>query len=113
MQAVRQLLLNRVSNAGKHRGRLGPVSVTVEATVADGRCEVLVADDGPGVPLELRDAVFERGVSTEQEGIHGLGLAMCRRIVEEHGGRIALEESASGGALVRFSLPLSAEPVAG
>lgn len=113
VQAVRQLLLNLVSNAGKHRGRLGPVSVTVEATVADGRCEVLVADDGPGVPLELRDAVFERGVSTEQEGIHGLGLAMCRRIVEEHGGRIALEESASGGALVRFSLPLSAEPVAG
>lgn len=113
VQAVRQLLLNLVSNAGKHRGRLGPVSVTVEATLGDGRCQILVADDGPGVAPDLREAVFERGVSTEEEGAHGLGLAMCRRIVEEHGGQIAIEESATGGALVRFSLPLAAHPVAG
>lgn len=105
LQAVRQLLLNLVSNAAKHRGRSGPVTVTVAARPSGERCEVTVADDGPGIPEEMREAVFERGVSTEDEGEHGLGLAMCRRVVTEHGGEIAVEAAPGGGALFRFTLP--------
>lgn len=107
LQAVRQLLLNLVSNAAKHRGRLDAVRVAVSATVRGERCEVVVSDDGPGVPVELREAVFEQGVSTQEGPAHGLGLAMCRHIVQEHGGEIALEESPAGGTLVRFTLPLA------
>lgn len=107
VQSVRQLLLNLVSNAAKHRGRQAPAIVTVAAVEHDGACEVTVADDGPGIPEQLREVVFERGVSTEDEGQHGLGLAMCRRIVHEHGGEIRAEASPSGGALFRFTLPLA------
>jgi len=105
LQSVRQLLLNLVSNAVKHRGRAGPVAVTVAARPLGERCEITVADDGPGIPEESREAVFERGVSTEEEGEHGLGLAMCRRVVQEHGGEITVEAAPGGGALFRFSLP--------
>jgi len=105
LQSVRQLLLNLVSNAAKHRGRAGPAHVTVAARPLGERCEVTVADDGPGIPEERREAVFERGVSTEEEGEHGLGLAMCRRVVQEHGGEIVVESAPGGGALFRFSLP--------
>ena len=105
LQAVRQLLLNLVSNAAKHRGRPGPVHVVVAARPAGERCEVAVTDDGPGIPEEMREAVFGRGVSTEEEGEHGLGLAMCRRVVHEHGGEIAVEAAPGGGACFRFTLP--------
>lgn len=105
LQAVRQLLLNLVSNAAKHRGRSGPVTVTVGGRPLGERCEVTVADDGPGISEEMREAVFERGVSTEEEGEHGLGLAMCRRVVREHGGEIGIEAAPGGGALFRFTLP--------
>ena len=107
VQAVRQLFLNLVSNAGKHRGRQSAATVTVTAIEVDGACEVTVADDGPGIPEALLEAVFERGMSTEDEGVHGLGLAMCRRIVQEHGGEIRAEASPSGGAQFRFTLPLA------
>mgnify|MGYP002834281928 FL=1 len=108
VQAVRQLLLNLVANAGKHRDRVGPVTVTVSARpVGDGRCEVRVDDDGPGVAPHLREEVFTRGTTTEEDGEHGLGLAMCRRIVGEHDGEIGLGESEAGGASFRFTLPLA------
>lgn len=105
LQAVRQLLLNLVANAAKHRGRAAPVTVTISARPWEERCEIVVADDGPGIPEHLREVVFERGVSTEEEGEHGLGLAMCRRVVQEHGGEIVVETAPGGGALFRFSLP--------
>lgn len=108
VQSVRQLLLNLVSNAGKHRGRAAPVNVTVTAEQRGERCEVRVADDGPGIPAHLREAVFERGVSTEDEGEHGLGLAMCRKVVREHGGEIEVGEAETGGAVFCFSLPAAA-----
>ena len=105
LQAVRQLLLNLVSNAAKHRARTPPVTVVVAAVPLGERCEVTVTDDGPGIPEELREVVFERGVSTEEDGEHGLGLAMCRRVVHEHGGEIVVEAAPGGGACFRFTLP--------
>lgn len=108
LQAVRQLFLNLVSNAAKHRGRTAAVTVTVTAATRDGRCVVAVADDGPGIPEELREAVFDRGTTTERHGAHGLGLALCRRIVHDHGGEIDAEVGPGGGALLRFTLPLAA-----
>jgi signal transduction histidine kinase len=56
-----------------------------------------VEDDGPGIPAEDRERVFERGFSTNHDGT-GFGLAIVRRIVDAHGWRVRVSESAAGGA---------------
>ncbi len=78
--------------------------VTLEARPRGREVELAVADSGPGVPLELRDRVFEPFFTTRAEGV-GLGLAIARQIVEAHGGRIEVGASASGGARFAVILP--------
>ena len=70
----------------------------------DGFWNLDVEDDGPGIPRELRDAVFDPYVTTKTEGT-GLGLAIVKKIVVEHGGTIAASESSLGGARLRVRLP--------
>jgi signal transduction histidine kinase len=75
-------------------GRGGRIEMRVEAT--DRGARVAVADDGPGVPLEMRGQLFEPGASTKTGG-WGLGLALARRIVEQqHGGRVSFHPGESG-----------------
>jgi signal transduction histidine kinase len=66
---------------------------------------VRVSDDGPGIPDEVRPRVFEALFTTRSKGT-GLGLALCRRIVEAHGGSIALEPAAAGAAGASFLLTI-------
>jgi signal transduction histidine kinase len=76
-------------------GHGGKVRITAERT-ADDEVRVRVADDGPGIPRELRARVFEPGFSTKESG-WGIGLSLARRIVEEgHGGRLELAPSTEG-----------------
>jgi signal transduction histidine kinase len=78
-------------------GRGGRIDLGVESLV-DGSTRVRVADDGPGVPRELRRRIFEAGYSTKERG-WGIGLSLARRIVEDnHGGRLALANSDRGAA---------------
>lgn len=103
---VEQLLTNLLENAFRH-GAGGAVWLRSEATSETLLVEV--ADEGPGVPVELRDRIFEKfyrppGVSAD--GGVGLGLAICQAIVHLHGGRIWVETSPAGGASFRFTLPL-------
>jgi signal transduction histidine kinase len=78
-------------------GRGGRVRLTAAHSGTDG-VVIRVADDGPGVPRELRARVFEPGFSTKQSG-WGIGLSLARRIVEEnHGGVLQLAPS-DGGAI--------------
>jgi PAS domain S-box-containing protein len=93
---LRQLLENLFGNAVEHGGQ--DVTVRVGAS-GDG---FFVADDGPGVPPERRDSVFERGVSTNEDGT-GFGLAIVERIAGAHGWTVALTGSASGGARFEIS----------
>jgi signal transduction histidine kinase len=103
-----QLVANLLSNAVRHaHGR-----VAVSLVESDGRAVLLVEDDGPGVPPEERDRVFERFVRlddarTRDAGGSGLGLAIVAKIVEELGGTVAVEESATGGAAFRVTLPVA------
>ena len=79
-------------------GRGGEIHIAVEATE---RLAVLrVVDDGPGIPPEVRNTLFEPGISTKTGG-WGIGLALSRRIVEEvHGGRLLLEPNPAGAVFV-------------
>jgi signal transduction histidine kinase len=83
-------------------GRGGHISVAVGAT--DGTAYLTVADDGPGIAPEVRDKLFEPGISTKQGG-WGIGLALTRRIIEDvHGGTLELRPSPLG-AVFRATLP--------
>lgn len=90
-----QLLQNLFMNAAEHGG--SDVTVTV-GDLPDG---FFVADDGPGIPPERHDEVFDAGYSTGRDG-HGLGLQIVEAIAESHGWSVALSDSADGGA--RFEI---------
>jgi len=102
-----QVLLNLLRNALDAVGEGGAVRVSTE--VRAGRVEVVVADDGPGVPPELRSRIFEPFFTTKDVGQgSGLGLAICRQIIaENHGGTLELDESVPRGACFRVGLPLN------
>ena len=99
--AIRQLLLNVLLNALDFaRGR---ISITT-ARAADGRAEVSIADDGPGVPEKDRERIFQRFVTTRPGG-NGLGLSTSREIAQAHGGTLNLAETPGGGATFVLHLP--------
>jgi two-component system OmpR family sensor kinase len=104
-----QVVRNLARNAVEHTGPGGLVRVCVSAQPR-GWVEIAVEDDGPGIPLEQRDRVFDRfhrldSARARGKGGAGLGLAIARAIVEAHGGRIAAGASPEGGARVAFRLP--------
>ena len=106
---LQQVFANLLDNAVKY-GRDGG-SVTVGGrTVEEGRVEVSVQDDGPGIPAESLERVFERfyrvdkGRSREQGGT-GLGLAIVKHIVQSHGGVVWAKSEPGHGATFFFTLP--------
>lgn len=101
--AIFQVLLNLITNANRQtQGQ----TISLLARRDEERQHVVfeVADRGRGIPPELLPRVFERGVSGS--GSHGLGLAICKEIVQEHGGNMEIESGGSG-TTVRFTLPLA------
>jgi len=104
-QDLDELLGNLIENAAKYGS--GRVFVTVSRE--DSMGEIVVEDDGPGIPADQRAAIFERGarLDTDKPGT-GLGLAIVRDVAQIYGGTVALEESEDlGGLLVRLRLPLA------
>jgi two-component system, OmpR family, sensor kinase len=104
-----QVVRNLARNAVEHTGPGGLVRVCVTAQPR-GWVEIAVEDDGPGIPAEQRDRVFDRfhrldTARARGKGGAGLGLAIARAIVEAHGGRISAGASPEGGARVAFRLP--------
>lgn len=81
-------------------------TVTTRAWAESGRVVVEVSDDGPGVPKEIADRVFDPLV-TGRTGGTGLGLALAKRIAAAHGGTIRLSQTSSAGATFRIELPAS------
>jgi len=81
--------------------------VRMSSTVKDGMVVVSVIDDGPGVPDEVRDKLFDPYFTTKSSGT-GLGLAICRRLVEAHGGTIRLVATRAGETEFALELPLVA-----
>ena len=105
---IRQVIFNLLSNAVKFTPGGGQVDIT--ATRANGEVKVCVADSGPGIAAEDLDRIFEEFQQTEagssqREGT-GLGLALSKRFVEMHGGRIWCESMLGEGSRFEFTLPL-------
>ena len=102
-QDLDEMIGNLVENAAKYGG--GRVFVTVEPKGA--MVDIIVEDDGKGIPRQQRETLFQRGarLDTDKPGT-GLGLAIVRDVAEIYGGKIRLEESEDlGGLLARLSLP--------
>jgi FixJ family two-component response regulator/signal transduction histidine kinase len=108
---IEQVALNLILNAAEamqaapRSGRELRIAV---APAANGRIELAISDTGPGVAAEHRAAIFEPFWTTRKEGL-GLGLAICRSIVEAHGGVISLEDNGDGGATFAVVLPAATE----
>ena len=103
-QDLDEMLGNLVENAAKYGG--GRVFVTVEPK--GDMVDILVEDDGPGIPESKREPLFARGARLDTTGKPGtgLGLAIVRDVAEIYGGRVTLEESEDlGGLLARLTLP--------
>lgn len=108
---IRQVIDNLISNAIKFSppGSL----VRVEAAAGSGRCTVAVIDNGPGIPQSEQHKLFKEfgrtSVSpTAGEKSTGMGLAICRRIIEAHGGEISAENRPAGGSIFKFHLARAA-----
>lgn len=103
---MEQVLVNLFENALKFSPPTGPIEVSL--SVSEREMVVEVADRGPGVPDGEEQHIFEKfyRVDPARAGGVGLGLTICRGIVEAHGGRIWVEKRPGGGAAFRFTLPL-------
>ena len=104
-----QVMTNLLSNAAKFSPPGG--SVDVGATVVDGKVRVTVGDRGPGIPEKFRGRIFGRFAQADSadsriKGGAGLGLAICKRLVELMQGQIGFEDRAGGGTTFFFGLPV-------
>ncbi len=108
---IEQVLTNLLSNAIRYSKAEGNIRISSRRIEAAGHAfvEMSVADQGPGISSVDRDRIFEpymRGEADDTAGGLGLGLAICRRIVEAHGGVISVADEAGGGSRFSFTLPL-------
>ena len=104
-----QVFANLVDNAIKYGRPNGKVTVSGRK-LDDDRLEIFVQDDGPGIPPEALDRVFERFYRVDKarsrdQGGTGLGLSIVKHIVQAHGGEVRVESELGKGATFFFTLP--------
>ena len=111
LDQLRQLLINLILNAADARPESERIAIEISVVMSDDTDEavpvgaaVKVVDDGKGIPTDSLVKIWDPFFTTKQDGL-GLGLAICRRIVEEHGGRIEVSSQAGLGTAVTVSFP--------
>ena len=104
---LQQVLLNIVLNAVDAMKLLAPDSrhLTVRTKRDEGSVRVAVSDCGPGIDADEIQRIFEPFYTTKRDGL-GMGLPICRSIVESHGGRLWAENNPDGGATFYFTVPV-------
>lgn len=108
---IEQVIVNLVRNAIEAMTEVIPSrrEIVIQTRLFESdSVEVEVADTGPGIEGGLIDQVFDQFFTTKPEGV-GMGLAISRSIIESHGGKIRAESSRDGGAILRFTLKISAQ----
>jgi two-component system sensor histidine kinase KdpD len=105
-----QVFVNLLENAAKYTPAGSPIEIA--AKTAEGTVQIEVADRGPGIPEGTAEEIFEKFYRGPHVGIGGvgLGLPICRGIVDAHGGRIWAENRSGGGAVFRVTLPVVGRP---
>lgn len=102
---IQQVLVNLMRNACEAMEASPVRRLTLSTALLDQKTvEIVVADTGPGLTQDIADRLFEAFVSTKENGM-GLGLSICRTIIESHGGRISARAARGGGTEFRFTLP--------
>jgi two-component system, LuxR family, sensor kinase FixL len=104
---IQQVLLNLIRNAVESMEGCDIRELTVGTVAQDGAVLVSIADTGGGIPPEIEAKLFQPFVTTKPEGM-GIGLSICRTIVEAHGGRLWVQPNAGTGSVFNFTLPVAA-----
>jgi signal transduction histidine kinase len=105
--ALQQVLMNLIGNSLKHHGSQNG-EIWVSATDVGGRIEIAVRDDGPGIDPRFHQKIFQLFQTLRRRDeleSTGIGLALVKKVVEQHGGAISLESQAGEGATFRFTWP--------
>ena len=106
--ALRQLLLNLLLNASEVTPTGGRILIKADwCQRAANHVEICVEDEGPGIAPGLRANIFEPFWTTRSDSAGGLGLSICKKIIDEAAGKIEIESGKNGGACFRVSLPIS------
>lgn len=110
-QQLQQVLVNLINNAtDAMSNQAGPKTIKITAVEKNGLVRVEVADSGPGIPEHARERLFEPFFTTKGEGRGtGLGLAVCKQILEEHGGRMGFRTQLGYGTTFFIELPAAGE----
>jgi signal transduction histidine kinase len=103
---LKQALLNLIINANQAMEEGGKLTIT--ARFINGQIRIDVKDTGKGIPPEIQEKIFDLFYSTKQEGT-GVGLAIVKRVVEGHGGRITVDSEVGKGTTFSIFLPLNDE----
>ncbi|MBV8336712.1 MAG: PAS domain S-box protein [Alphaproteobacteria bacterium] len=105
---IQQVVLNLVRNAVEAMDQVERRELTVgtRAIPEEGVAEISVADTGPGIAPEMADRLFQPFITTKATGM-GLGLSICREIVEAHHGRLTTAPAPAGGTVFRVTLPIA------
>lgn len=110
---IQQVLLNLVTNARQAMPRGGRVIIRIASDPAAGTVDLTVRDTGSGIPADVLPHIFDRYFTTKQgpdssgKGGTGVGLSMCREIVEAHQGRIRVESTVGVGTAITLKLPIA------
>ena len=105
---IGQVIINLVRNAVEAMEATEHRELIVATRSVAGFVEIAVTDSGPGIAAEVADRLFQPFVTTKAAGL-GLGLSICREIVEAHGGQLTASPAAAGGAVFTVRLPAAAD----
>ncbi len=109
-QVLMNLLRNAIDAVQAVPAERRAIAITIRALPGQGQVELSVADRGGGVPPEIRPDLFSAFATTKPDGL-GLGLSICRSIVQAHGGRLWLESTGPEGSDFRFTLPVAGDMI--
>jgi signal transduction histidine kinase len=113
---VQQVILNLIVNARQAMANGGNLTVTVRRNLEDGLAEVVVRDTGSGIPADKLPQLFQPFFTTKKPDEHGqggtgLGLSLCKQVVDGHRGRIRVESTPGQGTAFSIRLPLVPAPI--